>query len=281
MTTLRVKFIATAILAVAFSLSPSRAAAQATDVQKEFIGFTTTNVQWLYGWSFNDNLLGYNPPSREMMTITFNNFTEWKYGDSFFFADLYSGNNLNGQGMNALLYAEWHPRVFINRLIGEQGPALGFIRNWGLAFEVNQGAGIPAFQAYLAGLGMDFELPGYLNIGMNFYWRYSALTAPFGAAYQNTWQWSPFWTLPFSTGPIPWLFTGFVDIFENPNGHLDIMAQPELLWDILGTVGGRRDRLYLGCEWYVHSYQNITAVGGNNLQKTVSSPQLMVQWTIH
>ena len=273
MTTQRVNLLAAAVLAVALAFSPAKATAQ-TDVEKEFIGFTTTNMQWLYGWNFNDNLLGYNPPNGHMMTLTFNNFTEWKYGDSFFFADLYSGTNLNGTGVNAELYAEWHPRVFVNRLIGEKAPLFGFIRNYGLAFEVNQGYG---FQAYLAGVGMDFEMPGYLNVGFNFYWRYSAVTGGF-TQYQNTWQFSPFWTIPFKLG-VPWLFTGFVDIFENPNGHLDIMAQPQLMIDVLGSFGGKQDRIYVGCEWYIHSYQNVYP--NAETQKVVSAPQLLVQWTIH
>jgi nucleoside-specific outer membrane channel protein Tsx len=270
----KLPLLAAVLAVVALAVSPVRAAAQ-TDVEKEFVGFTTTNVQLLYGWAFNDNLLGYNPPSRAMMTLTFNNFTEWKYGDSFFFADLQSGNDLNGSGQNAAIYAEWHPRVFVNRIIGQTSPALGFIRNYGLAFEVNQGQG---FQAYLVGAGMDFELPGYMNVGMNFYWRYSALTGGF-TEYQNTWQFSPFWTIPFKTGPVPWVFTGFVDIFVNPNGHIDLMAQPQLLVDVLGLAGGKGNRLYVGCEWYIHSYQNIYP--NDPVQKTVSAPQLMVQWTIH
>jgi len=268
----KVPLLAALVVAVAFS--PVKAAAQ-TDVEKEFIGFTTSNVQLLYGWNFNDNLLGYDPPSRQMMTLTFNNFTEWRYGDSFFFTDMQSGKDLNGSGQNASLYAEWHPRVFVNRIIGQKEPLFGFIRNYGAAFEVNQGAG---FQAYLAGVGMDFEMPGYMNVGFNFYWRYSAVTGGF-TQYQHTWQFSPFWTIPFKTGPVPWVFTGFVDIFQNPNGHLDIMAQPQLLVDVLGLAGGKQDRLYLGCEWYIHSYQNVFPNAPT--QKTVSSPQLMVQWTIH
>jgi nucleoside-specific outer membrane channel protein Tsx len=270
----RVNLLAVAVRAVAVAFSPVKAAAQ-TDVEKEFIGFTTTNVQWLYGWAFNDNLLGYNPPSAGMMTITFNNFTEWRYGDSFFFADLQSGTNLNSAGQNASLYAEWHPRIFINRIIGEKKPLFGFIRNYGAAFEVNQGAG---FQAYMAGGGVDFELPGYMNIGANFYWRYSAITGGF-TQYQNTWQFSPFWTIPFRTGPVAWVFTGFLDMFPNPNGQLDIMTQPQLLVDVLGLVGGKENRLYVGCEWYIHSYQNVFPNAPD--RKTVSAPQLMVQWTIH
>jgi nucleoside-specific outer membrane channel protein Tsx len=270
----KLPLLAAFLAVVALAVSPGRAAAQ-TDVEKEFVGFTTTNVQLLYGWAFNDNLLGYNPPSRAMMTLTFNNFTEWKYGDSFFFADLQSGNDLNGSGQNAAIYAEWHPRVFINRIIGSTKPALGFIRNYGLAFEVNQGQG---FQAYLVGAGMDFEMPGYMNVGMNFYWRYSAVTGGF-TQYQNTWQFSPFWTIPFKTGPVPWVFTGFVDIFVNPNGHIDLMAQPQLLVDVLGLAGGKGNRLYVGCEWYIHSYQDIFP--NDPVQKTVSAPQVMVQWTIH
>jgi nucleoside-specific outer membrane channel protein Tsx len=256
------------------ALAPAMGAAQ-VDVEKEFVGFTTSNVQLLYGWNFNDNLLGYNPPSRAMMTLTFNNFTEWKYGDSFFFTDMQSGTDLNGSGQGASLYAEWHPRVFLNRILGQKEPTFGFIRNYGAAFEINQG---PGFQAYLVGAGMDFEMPGYMNVGFNFYWRYSAVTGGF-TQYQNTWQFSPFWTIPFKTGPVPWVFTGFVDIFANPNGHLDVMAQPQLLVDVLGLAGGKSNRLYLGCEWYIHSYQNVFP--NDPVQKTVSAPQLMVQWTIH
>jgi nucleoside-specific outer membrane channel protein Tsx len=270
----KLPFLAALLAVAALAFSPAQAAAQ-TDVEQEFVGFTTSNVQWLYGWNFNDNLLGYDPPSRGMMTLTFNNFTEWKYGDSFFFADLQSGNKINSSGQNASLYAEWHPRVFVNRIIGEKKPLFGFIRNYGAAFEVNQG---PGFQAYMAGAGMDFEMPGYMNIGFNFYWRYSAITGGF-TQFQNTWQFSPFWTIPFKTGPVPWVFTGFLDMFPNPNGQLDIMTQPQLLVDVLGLAGGKGNRLYLGCEWYIHSYQNVYPNAPT--RKTVSAPQLMVQWTIH
>jgi nucleoside-specific outer membrane channel protein Tsx len=268
----RVNTLAIAVLAAALAAAPFSARAQTAE-EKPFVGFTTTNVQWLYGWSFNDNLLGYDPPSRAMMTLTFNNFTEWKYGDSFFFADLQSGNNLNGTGQNASLYAEWHPRVFVNRILGQKDAALGIFRNYGLAFEVNQG---PGFQAYMVGAGVDFELPGYLIVGANFYWRYSAVTGGF-TQYQNTWQFSPFWTLPFNLGPVPLVFAGFLDMFGAPGGTLDIMTQPQLLVDVLGVAGGKPGTLLVGCEWYLHTYQN----PADDQYKVVSAPQVLVQWTIH
>jgi len=275
----RVNRLAIAVLAAAFAAAPFSARAQTAE-EKPFVGFTTTNVQWLYGWNFADRLTGNSAENGQAMTITLNNFTEWKYGDSFFFADFVSGklwDFLQTPGTvanNAFVYAEWHPRVFVNRLLGQKGPTLGFIRNYGVAFEVNQG---PGFQAWMAGAGMDLELPGYLIVGANFYWRYSQIGAGSFAQYQNTWQFSPFWTLPFSLGPVPFVFAGFLDMFGAPGGYLDVMTQPQLLVDLLPLAGGKPGTLLAGCEWYLHAYQDpITST-----YEVISAPQVMVQWTIH
>ena len=102
--------------------------------------FSTTNVQLLQGWSFDDNLFGYDTPSGSMNTITLNHFSTWAFGDNFAFADFYRGDFTDGSQAN--LYAEWHPRLFLDRVFGlEQG---GFVRHWGVAAEVNQAQGFYA-----------------------------------------------------------------------------------------------------------------------------------------
>lgn len=258
-----VRAVAGAALVAAFAAAPARAE------------FGTTNLQVLQGYSFDDNLLGYNTNSGTMTTLTLNHFSTWKYGDNFAFVDLQRGvfrdGGDNATSQRALIYAEVHPRLFLNKLLGL--PAGGFIKNWGLAGEVNQTAG---FYAYLGGLGLDLSIPGFQVAGLNLFYRYDWVQAnvPFGTAYTHTWQVSPYWDVPFKIGPTSWSFNGFVDITTNHDKKLDIMAQPELLLDV-GAFAGAPGQFHVGVEWYIHSYRNFI----DDKTKTVSAPQVMVQWT--
>lgn len=250
-----VRAVAGAALVAAIAAAPARAE------------FGTTNFQVLQGFSFNDNLLGYDTPTGNMTTVTVNHFSTWKYGDNFAFVDMQRGNFTAGNG--AMLYAEWHPRLFLNKL---GAPTGGIVKNWGLAGEINNGF---AFQAVMGGLGLDLAIPGFQVAGLNVYYRYDTVWIP-GVVklYNNTWQVSPFWDIPFKTGPLSWDFSGFIDITTNSDKKIDIMTQPELLLDV-GAFAGAPGQFHVGVEWYVHQYKNPV----DNKTKTVSAPQLMVQWT--
>jgi nucleoside-specific outer membrane channel protein Tsx len=250
-------------------------------------GFSTSNVQLLQGWSFHDNLLGYDTRSGAMTTVTLEHFAAWEYGDHFVFLDLYRGQFVNGTtltGSTTDLYAEWHPRLFLSRLLGLS--ALGPLRNWGLAAEVNQARD---FQAYLVGLGVDLALPGFALAGVNLYYRYqnvtvryvdSAGTAAAANLYDHTWQLSPFWAVPFQVGPAGFLLAGFVDVSANRNRRLDVMAQPQLLLDLALLLGLPPGRLHAGVEWYLHSFQNPDPARNGTI-KVVSLPQAMIRATVH
>jgi nucleoside-specific outer membrane channel protein Tsx len=239
-------------------------------------GFSTTNVQLLQGWGFGnrDMPLGMdNYDYGRLTTLTFNSFSTWEWGDSFFFADLTRGKVAHEDSTS--VYAEWHPRLFVNQLIGQKKTGIPFVRNWGLAGEVNQGAG---FYAYLGGLGVDFDVPAGWVLGLNVYYRYDKFS-------YDQWQVSPFWTVPFSIGPVPFLFTGFVDVNgtrQNGNEGVEVWAQPELLVDVLAPFGGKPSRLWVGCEWYLHSFSGVGSANPfpSASDSLTSSPQVMVQWTI-
>jgi len=175
----------------------------------------------------------------------------------------------------AQVYAEWHPRLFLNKVFGQQGNLFGIFKNWGLAGEVNVG---PAFYAYLGGVGFDLALPQSYTVSCNFYYRYDKFDT-------HVWQISPSWVIPFSVGPVPLLFTGFVDIAGtkdlNGDNAIDLLAEPELLVDVLGLFGGKGNRLYAGVEWIFHKYPTGFAHGGVHEAHTVSAPQAMVQWTFN
>lgn len=243
--------------------------------------FATTNVQVLQGWYFYDPTVAENVKGGIMNTITVNHFDSWKYGDNFFFADLMQGPFRDGA--NSHLYSELHPRLFLNRLLGTQGKVLGIFRDAGLAGEFNVGYG---FQAWLAGLGADFALPFPGTVTLNVYYRYTALQLPTVPLrqYNDTWQVSPSWVIPFSLGKVPLLFTGFVDVDgvkKTTDGKrgLEVMAQPELLVDVLGLAGGPKDKVLVGVEWYLHYHSDNKNLGApSNL---ISAPQAMLQWNLH
>jgi nucleoside-specific outer membrane channel protein Tsx len=239
-------------------------------------GFSTTNVQLLQGYGF-DNILDANFNSPEgfddglKTTLTLNQFSTWEYGDSFFFADLTRGDVTGFDGTKSKFtdsYVEWHPRLFLNPFLGQKAPALGFIKNWGLAGEVNQGAD---FHAYLGGLGLDLQVPGFAVLGLNAYYRYDNFN-------QHGWQISPYWTVPFAIGKVPFVFTGFVDVNALSNdadeNGWELWAQPELLVDVLAPFGGKAGKLHAGVEWWLH----MQSIG--EFDETSSVPQVMVQWTV-
>lgn len=244
--------------------------------------FTTTNVQLLWGGGFSDAQLGYFTRTQSMFTLTLNNYTQFKYGDSFAFVDMYQGDFVvpgtdisNG---NAKIYAEWHPRILINKFIDPKAPpAFGFIGNYGVAGEINVGNN---FSAYLIGPSVDLFLPLNIYVGMAFYYRYSSLwlsPGVDGAIYTHTWQFSPYWTVPFPVGPVPFVFTGFLDMYQYSTGGMDVMFQPVLMADVLAPFGGKSNTFFAGIEWYLHSYVLFDGAP----RHTVSAPQVMVQWNIH
>jgi nucleoside-specific outer membrane channel protein Tsx len=262
-----------AALALAAPASAQDGGARAA-AEPPFQAFSSTNVQLLQGYNFDDPL--YYTDGR-MTTVTLNHFSTWEYGDNFAFADFYAGHFKNGfspsheDAGEYKLYAEWHPRLFLNRVLGQKEPLLGFIKNWGLAGELNQSED---FGAYLAGVGFDFTLPGFAVAGLNLYYRYDSVLDSIDEG--NQWQVSPFWTVPFSIGKVPFLFTGFVDVngthdFAEDESFVEIWAQPQLLVDALAPFGGKANRLWVGTEWFYHRHP----------VETASAPQIMVQWTVY
>jgi hypothetical protein len=261
-----------AALTLVAALVPAAARAQ----------YASTNVQVLYGFSgFEEKILEYNTTDGTQLTLTLNHFSTWAYGDNFAFVDMYRGDYV-GTNKQSTLYAEWHPRLFLNKVFGHEGNTLGIFSNWGLAAEVNQGYN---FWAYLAGVGVDFALPiPYSFLSLNVFYRTDSVQVDgipgvthFG---NDTWQVSPSWGIPFSLGKVPFLFTGFVDVMGANDfageSCTDVMAQPQLLVDV-GSLGGKNNKLWLGVEWYLHYNSAPEELGG----ETISAPQVMLQWNLH
>lgn len=262
-------FRSVAALALAALILPSAARAE----------FATTNLQVLDGWYFYDPTVGSDVVGGRMSTVTLNHFSTWKHGDNFAFADLLQGSFRDGTDSH--VYAEVHPRLFLNRLLGAKGKVLGIFKDAGLASELNLGNG---FQAYLVGLGGDLAVP-FGVVSVNVFYRYAELQLPGVGpiSYDHTWQVSPSWVIPFRAAKVPFLFTGFVDVNGTKEADgargLEVMAQPQLLVDALALAGGPKGKLLAGVEWYLHYHSGNELLGAPS--KLISAPQAMVQWTLH
>lgn len=219
--------------------------------------FTSTNVQLLYGDQFDDFITGNATTDEEMKTLTLEHFSTWEYGDNFFFTDFTAGNFIDGSKDH--IYGEWHPRLSLSKLTGVTVGG-GIVRDTFLASEINLGSA-GSFEAYLVGLGMEFNIPHVPVLGVNVYYRNDNFN-------KGTYQVSPYWHIPIPIGPTNLVLDGFVDVSGTDSIGTDIMAQPQILLDLLPLVGGPANRLQAGVEWYYHK---------NDLVET-SAPQAMVKW---
>lgn len=223
--------------------------------------FSTTNAQLLYGTDFDDKITGDHTTDGKYLTLTLEHYGVWEYGDNYMFIDLSQGNYANFDGSASAqrngTYSEWHPRLSLSKMTGSK-LAFGPIKDVYLAGEINRGNNVNGdFRAYLYGASVDLDVPGFAVFGLSVFRRDDNFNDP-------TYQISPFWSLPFTVGPIKASFDGFVDVSGTDSLGTDVKTQPQLLVDVTG-----KGKLQVGIEWWYHK---------NDLVST-SAPQAMVKWT--
>jgi len=221
--------------------------------------FSTTNVQLLYGSSFHDRFLGNNTTDGRMTTLTLEHFGTWDNGDNYFFIDFTSGQfaSFTGatKGVQSQIYGEWAPRLSLSALSGHDLSS-GIIKELYLAGQINQSG--DGFSALMAGLSADIAIPNLSIANLSIYARKDNFN-------RTTWQTTAAWSLPlFSSLQLD----GFMDAYGTDNRGVEIITQPQLLFDA-GRLFGSAEHLYLGAEWYF----------ARNRITTSSVLQGMVKWT--
>jgi nucleoside-specific outer membrane channel protein Tsx len=219
--------------------------------------YHAANVQLLHGRSFHDASNGNDTDDGRMTTVTIEHALGWRYGDSFFFLDLTSGDFADGPTGRHRMYGEWAPRLSLSKMTARR-VGLGVVKDVLIAASLDRGG--DGFWANLVGVGADLRVPGLDVAQLNVYHRKDAFN---DATYQVTGVWSA----PLTTGPLQWSLAGYVDIAGTDAGT-DVLAQPQLLLD-LGALAGKGGRLHGGVEWYLHS-----APGPDT-----NVPQAMVRWS--
>lgn len=204
--------------------------------------FHNSSASFLYGTNFHDTSVGNATRTGRMSTVTLENFTEFPLGDSFFFIDLLQGDFRDDASLDYQIYTEWNPRLSLSKMFGTK-VGVGPLKDVLLAYEHDRnGAG---FAANNLGVGFDFVVPGFAVLTFNAYYRDDNFNP-------GTFQLTFVWFSPFETGPLRWTFGGFMDVVGIDGGGLDVMFQPQLLFDVGRLTGLEPDRIKVGTEWYLH-----------------------------
>ena len=195
--------------------------------------WSSTNIQGLYGgdFIFSDTKRG---------TATIEHAHGWKYGDNFFFIDMYNNDGLE-------VYAEIYPSFSLSK-ITQKDIAFGPITDVSLMLGLNISSGPKSnpFRAYLWGLKFDLnnQYFDYLNLSITAYKDDAVKT--YGV------QITPVWSLPFTVLETKFKFRGFLDLKNgstNSAGNVTMLAQPQLLMDIGDLFKWKSDVLYIGMEY--------------------------------
>ncbi len=198
--------------------------------------WSSTSASFLYG-------SGYELTEKEEATIlTLEHASGWKFGDNFFFFDVFQPFDVNTH-----VYGEWHPRLRLGRTTG-RSMSFAFVKDVLVATELNVGEG---WRAYFYGVGFDLDIPHFNFFAINFFVR-DDMTLDGGATYQI----SPSWSVPFAIGSARFDFRGFLDYAGSQGGNkANLLAQPQLLFD-LGSFNEKPGNVYVGIEYqyWNHKY---------------------------
>ena len=253
-----------ATLAALLTLVTSVASAQS---------FSSSNVQALYGWNFQEPGISEDVPKN---AFTFENTAAWGWGSSYLFVDvLRSWSEADSNAKD--VYGEWYPSVSLRNLAGKE-PAEGFVRDVSATVGLNSGIRStgPAPFVVLPGVTFALNAPGFnfLSVGTYAYIDLGRFQGQPTNCRATTYQVTPSWSLPINIGSAKLSFDGFVDfIGKHADCEAMIVSQPQLKLD-LSNLWGDPGRIYLGMEFAY--WRNKYGISG--LKDEVLLP--LVVWTL-
>jgi len=236
--------------------------------QGDFLEWSTTEIQYLHGSNYQEP--GFNHDfSKSIITVT--HADGWAYGRNFFFMDTMFTDGYEDWPSQTELYGEVYSTFSLGKIL-DTDLTLGIFKDIGATIGVNLGENVDSlqsgFRAWLYGVTVDFNLPGFDYFNVDFLRQRVTESIDIGAS----WQITPVWKFRFELGSTKWSFEGFADfIGKKDYTARQALTQPQLRLDV-GDLFGNSNHLYLGIEYqYWHNKYGI-----KGLHETV--PQALLLW---
>ncbi len=219
----------------------------------ELLQWSSSEVQYLFGSNYQ---IPFNNKDVSQSIITLTHADGWAYGRNFFFVDTLITHA--GQPSQTNVYGEFYSYLSLSKL-AHQDWSIGLIKDLNITVGGNLGQNFdlpkPGTRAFLYGVTLDFNLPGFKLFTVDFLQHVQFDPSPNGAS----WQITPVWNLPFEVAGLHFSLQGFTDFIgaKHANYVSNILAQPQLRLDI-GEFWGRAEQLYIGIEYqYWHNKYGI------------------------
>lgn len=192
--------------------------------------FYDNSVSVLYGQD-------YEVGDSDRAVVTFEHFSAHSWGDIFVFADRLMDqgkDNEQNLGDGTETYIEVAPRFKVSDFDA------GFVKNVYVAttWEMSE-----AEDNLLVGLGTDFNVPGFQNLSLNAYQRLND-------NYENNYQTTLVWGVPFAIAGQNFMFDGFWDwatATDEDNKAATSNFTYQLKWDAAQALG-TDNKVYVGIE---------------------------------
>lgn len=221
---------------------------------ENYYNFSSLTYQEGSGYEFGDDDRG---------IATLEHYGLWNWGDVFAFYD--SIHDINRDG--STYYTEIVPRYQLGSFDSLTGGADWRPSEYFAAASFERGGN--GYKAHMVGLGSNWRVPGVVNFQTNLFLRDDRALSGTGV------QLTTVWIAPFETGPLRWLFDGYIDI-RNGEGAAkhDVLINPQFKLD-LGHPFGLPDTIYAGVE-FTHW---VNKFGVDGIDESVLAPLLQVRYS--
>jgi nucleoside-specific outer membrane channel protein Tsx len=168
------------------------------------------------------------PVGDDILTATVEHYSEWTYGDNFFFLDI---EGQPGSRTSAdTLYFEYAPRLSLDRMVGHKIAPHELLGETYLTLQYNDSDRNFINRVWLAGVSFDFAFqPNFGYSNLSFLLR-DEKTQDTG--YQLTYAWGQ----PFNLAGQDLVFQGFADYWQNDATEV-FLTEPQLRWQLSNLVG--------------------------------------------
>ncbi|MBD0400755.1 hypothetical protein [Flammeovirga sp. EKP202] len=236
--------------------------------------FSSTFIEYAYGWNNTDYVTGANPQNGGMNLFTLDHTTVTKWGGVYGFVN-YMGapsgfymtgfdNEIPDEGAaNYRLYSEVSPWVSLSGVTGKDF-SFGPVADVSIDGQLNFGNG---FMAGLAGVGLTFKAPkgGFLKLST--YWRTDNIR-------HDAVQFTGVFDLPLWR-KLGFRMQGFFDLIPNATNRAefgstdmgtDFISQTRFLFDVGRNTVFKNDKntkLEFGVDIYMHFNKDLAANNSN------------------